>query len=222
MSAALALLADTSLILLGGSLKRRERISARLGDIMSQLYLASSVLKYFHDHHEPESDVDYVTWAMQQCLYKIQIACDELFSNFPNRVVGKLLKWIIFPWGVAYRNPKDIVHKHIVAPMLKPSELRDRLTQHCYISDQENDLSYRLEKALTQVSDVDPLFKKLHKAVQQGNIPKWADFDERVKDAFEKNILTANEVVLLKEYEILRKEIVKVNEFSFQLDQVIA
>ena len=83
-------------------------------------------------------------------------------------------------------------------------------------------MSYRLEKALTQVSDVDPLFKKLHKAVQQGNIPKWADFDERVKDAFEKNILTANEVVLLKEYEVLRKEIVKVNEFSFQLDQVIA
>ncbi len=68
MSAALATIADTSLILLGGSLKRRERISARLGDIMRQLYLASAVLKYYHDNNQPVSDVDYVCWSIQACL----------------------------------------------------------------------------------------------------------------------------------------------------------
>lgn len=222
MSAALALLADTSLIMLGGSLKRRERISARLGDIMSQLYLASTVLKYFYDNNKPNTDIDYVCWSLQQCLQKIQIACDDLFDNFPNPWIGKLLKFVIFPFGQAYRNPKDKLHKNIVAPMLAPSELRDRLTKYCYVSDKEDELSYRLEKALTQVITVDPIWKKLHKAVQNGSIPNWYNFNERIHAAQQAGILTSEEAQILEEFETLRNEIIKVNEFSFDLDTVLA
>lgn len=222
MSAALALLADTSLILLGGSLKRRERISARLGDIMSQLYLASAVLKYFHDQNRPISDVDYVCWSIQQCLQKIQLACDELLSNFPNFWIGKLLGWIIFPFGTAYRHPKDKLYKNIVEPMLSMTELRDRLTKYCYISKKETELSYRLDKALAQTSVVDPIWKKLHKAVQTGTIPHRYNFAERVAAAQQTGVLTAEEAQVISEFETLKNEIIKVNEFSFDLDQVIA
>jgi acyl-CoA dehydrogenase len=222
MSAALALLADTSLILLGGSLKRRERISARLGDIMSQLYLASAVLKYFHDNNKPSTDIDYVCWSVQECLYKIQVACDDLLKNFPTSWVGSLLKFIIFPFGRAYQKPNDKLHSTLVASMLAPSEFRDRLTQYCYISDKEDDLGCRLDKAIKQVATIDPVWKKLHKAVQSGAIPSRYDFDARLQKAEELGMLSAEESRMLSEYEALRLEIVKVNEFSFNLETVIA
>ncbi len=222
MSAALALFADTSLILLGGSLKRRERISARLGDILSQLYLASTVLKYYHDHQQPQSDVDYVCWCLQHCLYKIQTACDELLKNFPHRWIGKLLGWVVFPFGRAYHHPSDQLHNVIVNLMLTPSELRDRVTQHCYVSSDTNDLGNRLNKALAQISVADLAGKKLQKAVHTKAIPSWYSFAKRIEVAKNKHILTTEEIDQLMEFELLRNEIIKVNEFSFDLDKVIA
>lgn len=222
MSAALALLADTSLILLGGALKRRERLSARLGDVMSQLYLASSVMKYYHDNNSPESDVDYVCWALQQCLQKIQVAIDEFSNNFPNRFIGKLLGWIVFPFGTAYRNPQDSLNRDVVLPMLMPSELRDRLTKYCYVSRESDDLGNRLDKALLQVADVDPISKKLHKASHSGAISKEFSFADRIQAAQRAGVLTLEESNTLSRFEALKNEIIKVNEFSFNLDEVIA
>jgi acyl-CoA dehydrogenase len=222
MSAALALLADTSLITLGGSLKRRERISARLGDIMSQLYIASAVLKYFYDHNQSDTDVEYVCWSLQTCLRKIQIAIDELRNNFPKRWIGTVLYWIIFPYGQAYQEPNDALHKNIVQSMLAPSDFRNRLTQYCYITNNENELDYRLEQALSNVVKIDPIWKKLHKAVQSGAIPSQYSFAQRILAAQETGLLNTEEGQILSEYEALREEIIKVNEFSFDLSDVIA
>jgi hypothetical protein len=222
MSAALALLADTSLLILGGSLKRRERISARLGDIMSQLYLASAVLKYYFDNNQPNTDVDYVSWCLQECLLKIQTATDELLNNFSPHWIGKLLSWIIFPYGQAYRHPKDKLHKKIVSPMLEPSNFRNRLTQHCYLSNKEDEIGCRLDKALASVDAMDVLSKKVHKAVQSGVIPHRYDFNERVSAAVDAGILTHEECHAFRDFEALRSEVIKVNEFSFDLNRVIA
>lgn len=222
MSAALALLADASLILLGGSLKRRENISARLGDIMSQLYLASTVLKYFHDNNKPHADIDYVCWSLQECLYRIQIACNQLLNNFPHPWLGKLFGWIIFPFGNAYFHPNDKLHKSIVTAMLTPSDFRDRITQYCYVSNETDDLSSRLEKALAQLATVEPAQKKLHKAMQSGAIPRWYDFKERIQAAELAGMINADEARTLNDFESLRNEIIKVNEFSFDLAKVIA
>ncbi len=222
MSAALALLSDASLILLGGSLKRRENISARLGDMMSQLYLASTVLKYFHDNKQPDTDVDYVCWSLQECLYQIQNACDKLCNNFPKRWLGKLFSGIIFPFGPAYFAPKDALHRRIVTAMLAPSEFRDRITKHCYLSSDTNDLGNRLDKALAQLDLVEPIQKKLHKAEQSGKVPHWYNFAERVQVAQHAGMISADGAQVLNEFELLRNEIIKVNEFSFDLSKVIA
>jgi acyl-CoA dehydrogenase len=223
MSAALALLADTSLILLGGSLKRRERISARLGDIMSQLYLASAVLKFYHDHHQPASDVDYVCWSLQECLRKIQTACNELTHNFPHAWIGKLLRFIVFPFGQAYAAPSDKLHKKIVTSMLEPSALRDRLTQYCFTSQESSDIGNRLNQVLTQMDSVDPLWKKIQQAVKTGAIPaNKFDTAERIRTAQIAGIVTQEEVDKLKAFDVLRNEIIKVNEFSFDLAEIIA
>lgn len=199
MSTALALLSDTSLLMLGGSLKRRERISARLGDILSQLYMGSAVIKYFYDNGQPATDVDYVCWALQDCLQKIQHAIDELLNNFPQWWIGKLLSWIIFPFGTVYRYPKDKLHSQIVAAMLKQSDFRDRLTQSIYLSNKENNLGNRLETAIASVDEIDLLLKKKRTT----------------------GMLSPEEAKMLSEFERLRDEIIKVNEFSFDLKQVI-
>lgn len=222
MSVALALLSDVSLLVLGGSLKRRERISARLGDILGQLYLASAVLKYFHDNGKPNTDVDYVCWTLQSCLHEIYIAADGLLDNFPYPWLGKCLRWAIFPFGQSYRFPKDALCKAIVSSMISHNALRDRLTRYCYNGHREEDLTCQLDKALSQVLIIEPIWKKLHESIQHGKIPRWHTLSERIALAQQNGTLTAEEARALAEYENLKNEIIKVNEFSFDLKQVLA
>jgi acyl-CoA dehydrogenase len=221
MSTALALLADFSLMILGGSLKRRERLSARLGDIMSQLYMSSAVLKYYYDHQQPETDVEYVCWCLQYCLYKMQIAIDEVLNNFPNRFLARIIHFVIFPFGRAYKAPKDYLHKQLVSKMLVSSDIRERLTQHCYLSTDENDLTWRMDKALLAIDNIDPIWKKLQKSYREGKMPSWYDFSESLNYAVENGILSTNEAAQLQDYERLRREIIKVDEFSFDLQTVL-
>ena len=222
MSAALALIADICLMKLGGSLKRRERISARLGDILSQLYLASAALKYFTDHEQTDAAVDYVSWAIEQCLYEIQKAFNELFQNMPNRLLGLLLKLCIFPFGQAYHRPQDRLHKKIVTQMLEQTPFRDLITRYCFISADENELTNKLEAALSRTEANDLIRKKLQQAIKNGTIPEYLAFPESVSAAQKSGILTSQEAKAIIEFEELREEIIKVNEFTFDLQQVVA
>jgi hypothetical protein len=209
-------------MVLGGSLKRREHISARLADMMSQLYSASTVLKYYVDQKQPASDVDYVCWSLQQCLAQMHIACEELFYNFPHPWIGTYLNWIIFPFGKVYRFPKDSLQHAIVSTMLCTSSLRDRLTQYCYVGKNKNDLSYRLDTALAHIPIMEPIYKKLQHAMKERAIPHWYDFKARVEAAEEAQMITTEEAQMLIEFEKLRGEIIKVDEFSFDLHTVMA
>ena len=222
MSAALALLADTSLILLGGSLKRRERISARLGDIMSQLYLASAVMKHYHDLQQAESEVDYVCWSLQHCLFEIQIAIDGLLNNYPRPWIGKILHAFIFPFGTAYYESSDELSKKIVAPMLSHSAFRDRLTAYCYTGHLDDESIKRLDKALMQQLTIDPIRKKINAAAKTGVFSQKMRAFEKLQAAKQAGIITAQEAETLAAYDLLANEIIKVNEFNFKLDKVIA
>lgn len=222
MSAALAFVADTCLITLGGSLKRRERISARLGDILSQLYLASATLKYFNDHEPASGEIDYVRWCLQHTLLSIQTAFYELFTNMPKRWLGTVLKWCVFPLGYAYHRPSDSLTKKIVAEMLQNNALRERLTQFCFVSKDSSELTHQLEKALLGAEQNELIRKKLQRAIHQGDIPEYYSFDDRVKAAVKLEVITAEEARSLIEFEKLRDEIIKVNEFTFDLEKIVS
>lgn len=221
MSAALALLSDATMMILGGTLKRKERTSARLGDMLSQLYLASAALKYFQDNGQPASDLDSVKWGVEKCLADIQTACDELLNNFPIRWLGKVLRAIIFPWGTAYRKPQDGLYHKVVNSMLQPSDFRNRLTQGLYIGDTERDPAFRLEQAFAQVNQIDPIWKKFQSAARNGALPKFASLAEKLHAAQKAGVLTAEEVRALREFDALHKEVIKVDEFSFDLNSVL-
>lgn len=221
MSAALALLSDSSMMLLGGALKRKERISARLGDILSELYIASAVLKYYSDNKQPTSDLDNVRWSVENCLYRIQIACDDIANNFPMRWVGKLLYGIIFPYGAAYRKPSDALDHKVVAAMTVPSEFRERLTRYFYKSPETDDPITRLELAFTQQINLEELLRKFQNAVRNGTVEHHVMFAEGVKEAAKAGILTTDEVHALLAYDALEKQVIKVDEFSFDLHSVL-
>jgi hypothetical protein len=221
MSTALALLADITMLLLGGNLKRKERISARLGDILSQLYLASAVLKYFKDSGQPASDVDHVKWSIEKCLYEIQNAIDELLNNFPRPVLGKMLRFVIFPFGTAYRRPKDSLYHKVVSAMTQPSEFRDRLTEYCYTSQSENDPGFRLETALKMSVEIDAVWKKFQNALRNGTLPRKGSLEDRLQQSVHIGILTAEEMNDLQIFNALTKEVIKVDEFTFDLDTIL-
>lgn len=222
MSSVLAFLSDVCMMILGGALKRKENISARLGDILSQLYLASAVLKYFQDQGQPASDIDYVKWSVENCLYKMQIACNELLNNFPMKWLGKILLAIAFPWGSSYRKPSDALCHSIVQPMLSPSDFRDRLTQDFYISDDENNPIRRQEMALEDLTKIEPLLKKFHVAIRSGKIAKYGDFDSMIAAAVKLGALSDDEVRALTDYNALHGEVIKVNEFTFDLSKIVS
>ncbi|MEO7044891.1 MAG: acyl-CoA dehydrogenase, partial [Ferruginibacter sp.] len=220
MSSTLALLSDMCMLILGGNLKRKERMSARLGDLLSQLYLASAVLKYYHDHGQPATDVEHVKWSIDMCLFEMQTACDELLRNFPIRWLGKVFRIIIFPWGTAYHKPTDDLNHEMVSLMIKPSELRDRLTKHCFISNDNEDAIFRIEKALLQVEKIDPIWKKLQMAIRNDRVPRGS-LIEQLQAAQKMHILTEEEVGLMQEYDALYQEVIRVNEFTFDLRSIV-
>jgi len=115
-------------ITLGGALKRKERLSARLGDVLSELYLASATLKHFIDQGSRESDLPLMRWACDDSLYRIQAALRSLFRNLPFPPLAWILKLLVFPTGLPYGKPCDHLGHTAARTLLSTSGVRDRLT----------------------------------------------------------------------------------------------
>ncbi len=213
MSIALAFTTEIVLIFLGGKLKRKERLSARLGDILSHLYLASAVIKYYHTHCNTQNDNHYAEWALQYCLFKIQHAFWGFFYNFRFRPISWFLRLILFPFGKPYCPPKDSLDHHIAAAMMVPSEFRDRITSHCYIGNSNEDMVAKLDKALEQNVAIENLIDKVEKAVKKKDHPPALMMD-KIEQAEHSELLTKDEARLLREFEILRSQIIAVDEFE--------
>ncbi len=175
MSSSLALVSDISMMLLGGALKRKERLSARLGDVLSNLYLGCAVLKYYQDNGRKQSDLPYVHWNLQLALYNCQLAMKEFLENLPNRPVAWLLKLAVFPLGSPYRQPDDALEHQLVQPMLSDNELRDRLTAHTYLGKNDRDPVFIVEDAFRKLLATASTRDSIRKAVKRGEID--ADLD---------------------------------------------
>ncbi len=216
MSAAFALVTDISLMVLGGSLKRREKLSARLGDILSHLYLLSAVLKHFQDQGEHESDLPFVEWACQYNLQRIQTAFNGFLYNFPNRPVSLLLRWVIFPWGRLYAPPSDQLGHEISKLLLNPSEMRNRLTDGVFIPESDDEAVTQLENALRKVVEAEPLEKKI-RSFQKSFKPEYADYESMLKAALKEGIIDKDECTVLQQANEVRTKVIAVDDFTFDL-----
>jgi acyl-CoA dehydrogenase len=162
-SAAFALAVDMALLTLGGNLKRREMISARFGDVLSELYLLSAVLKRWNEEGRQGADLPLVEWCMAQGFATIEARLDQIMTNFPNRPVAWLLRFLLLPFGVRRRGPTDAVTQACAAILLEPSAARDRLTVDVYHGADDGGVA-RLDRAFALISAVQPLRDRLRQA----------------------------------------------------------
>ncbi|MCM2679457.1 acyl-CoA dehydrogenase [Echinimonas agarilytica] len=214
MSRALALCSDFSMLVLGGDLKRKEMISARLGDVLSHLYMASAVLKHYEDDGRQQGDLPMVHYAMHWHLSEIGKALTGFFANFPNRLVAGVLKFCVFPVGNRYQSAPDAVSQAVANTLLAPSVVRDRLTHLCFIGDAEGDPTGDMERAFMAMYDCRHLEKKLKQAQRAGDLPSKIPMLELYEIAAQKNIVTMQEHEQLKAMDALRFDAINVDEFD--------
>jgi acyl-CoA dehydrogenase len=162
-ASAFALAADMALLTLGGALKRQEMISARFGDILSELYLLSAVLKRWHEEGRQPADFPLVAWCMEAGFCTIEARFDAIFANFPNRPAAWLLRFLLLPLGLMRRGPPDRLTQACAEILLEPSATRERVTADIFRCP-GNDGVARLERAFALVVAAAPLRDRLHQA----------------------------------------------------------
>ena len=215
-SSAYALLADMSMFVIGGSLKRKEMLSARLGDILSHLYMMSATVKRFHDDGCPEEDVPLLTWAMYDSSFRLQVAMDGVLANFPSRPIAWLLRRVAFPKGLTLTAPHDKWVSRVARLLIEPGPVRDRLTAGIYLPRREDDVVGRLEFAMEAVIKADPIEAKLRAAQKEGRLPQRTlagRRDAAVKDG----IITPAELEHLARTDRLRRAVIMVDDFPNDL-----
>jgi acyl-CoA dehydrogenase len=214
-AAAFALLADLSMMLLGGELKRRERLSARLGDVLSHMYLASAALKRYHDLDSPDHLEPLFAWAMEESLGESERALDELLSNFPNRMLGCLLRVIVFPFGRRHTGPSDALDAEVAAVIgrAKGDPTLEELLAGCYRPQSAEDPVGALQHAYDLLGASHPLQKKLHAALKSGQVKPNAG-EHAIDAALHAGVLQPGEAQTLRDAEAARRKVIDVDDFS--------
>ena len=214
-AAAFAMLADLSMMLLGGELKRRERLSARLGDVLSHMYLASAALKRYHDLDSPEYLSPLFRWAMEESLGHAERALDELLKNFPNPVLGCALRVVVFPFGRRHTGPSDALDAEVAAVLgrTKGDPALEAVLAGCYRPQSPDDAVGALQHACDLLNAAHPLNKKLHDALKSGQV-KPAAGEPSIDSALQAGVLQPAEAQTLREAEAARRKVIDVDDFS--------
>ncbi len=213
-SAAFGFAADVSMLTLGGSLKKREKTSARLGDVLSHLYMASAVLKRYLDQGEPHADQPIVAWAMHHHFYEIEQALKMLSYNFPSKGVGFFLRRVIFPLGTHELPPGDRLGHKAASLLLSPNETRQRLTDGIDKDESEHHFVAKMNHVLAKVIDTEPLERRILKAIKSGEINE-IDPVKQLAQALDKDIINKNEFNSLTKVRQQVAEIIAVDDFPF-------
>lgn len=210
-SANLALLSDLAMATLGGNLKRKERISARLGDLLSQLYLASATLKRYEDEGRQTDDLPLVQWAVEDALYKLQASLDDLLDNFPAGL-GGVLRVVMFPFGRPLKRPSDVLDHKVAKIMQTPCESRNRLGKGQFWTNSEHNAVGIQEQTLLDIIASEPLHDKVCKASGKRLPFMW--LDKVAAEGKALGVLTDAEVLLLEKAEIGRMKSINVDDFD--------
>lgn len=213
MSAAFAFAADVAMLTLGSALKKKERLSARFADTLSQMYFISAVIKRFEDDGRPKEDIPLLKWACEEGLYIIQERLSEIIDNLPVRPAAWVMRVLIFPLGKWYKKPGDRL-SHIVASLiLTPSASRDRLTAGIYTStDPENNVG-RLEDAFIKVIKAEPVEKRIRELIKAGKLTSITPV-EQIEEALKSGGIIEEEAEVMRKAVAARKDVITVDDFG--------
>ena len=210
MSAVLALISDLAMLFLGGQLKRKERLSARLGDVLSYLYLATTLLKYYREQGANSTDKIFVKWGLDTCLFKIQKALLDFLRNFPKRGLARLLRILIFPYGANYCGPSDQLESQLANMMMTDKIMRERLAKNMYRGDNIEPL----EHAFNAINEVVVIEEKLQQAIKQKKLVQDAEMKIQIENAVQNGIIDSNEAERLIQARLLLQQALQVDVFA--------
>jgi acyl-CoA dehydrogenase len=221
MSAAFALTSDIALLVLGGTLKRREKLSGRLADALSNLFLASAVLKHFEDQDRPAADVPLVHWACEQCLYNIQQALHGVFRNLPNRYAALLLRGLVFPLGLRYAPPADALGHELAALLMEPSTARNRLTGGIFVPTKTDEPLALLDSAMVEAVAAEPAERLIREAAQQGRLTE-TQADTQLHEAVVHEVIREQDAETIRHANHLRSLAIQVDAFGAPAESAAA
>lgn len=213
MSAAFAMLADAAMLVLGGGLKRRERLSARLGDVLSFMYLLSAALKHYRDQGHTEEDRVLVEWSGTWCLYRMQEAMYEFLDNFPSRSLALVLRTMIFPYGRSFKKPDDILETKVAKLLMTPGAARDRLTAGIYLPTEPDEPVYQLDDALRKVIAAAEAQGRLQRALRNQELESRT-LAEAIGEARAKELINAEESAAIEAALAAAREVIAVDDFA--------
>ncbi|MGC7402665.1 acyl-CoA dehydrogenase [Pandoraea pneumonica] len=225
MSTLLAIASDVSMAVLGGSLKRRESITGRLGDILSQLFLLTATLKRFEDEGRPEADLPLVHWAAQDALWQAREAFEGVLANYPSRPVAWWMRWKLTPLGLPYGKPSDALAAKVAELMQTPGDARERLIAGSYSPRPEiDDLAYG-EIVFKMTPEVTVIEQRLRTAVKEGRLPTMPqslpEFSAWVESAAQLQLITAQEQRTLAQYADYAARAVAVDDFPADFGRAV-
>ena len=212
-SAALALMADTSMLMLGGKLKFKESLSGRLGDVLSQLYIVSAMLKRHHDAGAPAGDQPLLAWAVHDAVNKIETALSTALRNFPIRPVGYLLWMLVFPWGRRAQAPSDRLGHKVASLLMTPGEVRERLATGVHVAPHARNPAGRIVSYLPKVVLAEPVERKFQKALKNSDI-EALDFRAQLDEGVREGWITADERRQLEELREMTLDAIMVDDFD--------
>ena len=212
-SANFALASDFAMLTLGGDLKKRELLSARLGDILSSMYLASTVLKHFENQGRRATDLPLVEWSVRVLMYQAQESLHAFLRNFPNRWVAAILRIFIFPRGRTYSAPSDEISRKVVELITTPGEARERLCQHAYTTLEPGNPLGLLQEALELTKEFEPVERRLRQARKEGLLS--SDYlGEQIDEAEKAQVISKAEARNMRAYHEKVLAILAVDDFD--------
>jgi len=218
LSAGFGLCADAAMASLGSSLKQREMLSARLGDVLANLYLASMVIKQWHEGDKVEDESALLDYACQLLLGRAEQALDELFDNLPNRALARTLRLLVMPRGKRFKRPHDDLTRRIAQAVSRDTALRDKLLRNTWGSDdgaRENPLA-RYNALLATQERAETLYRTVNKAHAKGELPAEALHPEqKVEAALQKGLIDEEDAAFMREREAQVLELLTVDDFEY-------
>ncbi|MGH8131570.1 MAG: acyl-CoA dehydrogenase [Steroidobacteraceae bacterium] len=213
-SASFAFATDVAMLSLGGYLKKKENLSARLGDVLSSMYLASMVLKHHENQGRPAADLPLVEFSCRLLLYQAQEQLHSFLRNFPVRWLAALMRLLIFPRGLTYSAPSDRLNPQIAELVMNPGEARERLCHYIYRTLEPGNHLGLVQQAMELAIAAEPLEKRIRvDGVKTGRVTSL-DLPGQIREALAAGIVTEAEAAQLREYDRKVMEIIHVDDFD--------
>lgn len=210
LSYAFAWLADLSLIYLGGTLKRKERLSARLADGMSYLYMAMAAVRYCQENGQTNDQTLHAKWAVAYCFYHAQKAMIDFCNNFPSKLLGRLIRILVFPFGQTMAYPSDQLDHQLALLMTQNNLYRKTIAKSIYLSGDSNQPVDKIENTLQMMIQHQALYDKIPDLKRY----KGAVLTEKLAQKVSEGVLTQDEMDSLVRIEACRWDAIQVDEFS--------